>query len=546
MNGIGWIQPVANARSCRNSSPRRAPTARRISPFIRRPPPDLTTSSRSSSRRPRTAPRSGSTSHSSTSGWRPPSWRATPARAAITGRLVLVQDDAAPAGAVVMYPVYRRDMPLLSVAQRRAALRGWTYAPVVASNFLADLTHGQSSDYRLRIYDGDRADARGAASTAATRMPSAQPVYASAQHAAASCSASGCWCGRARRHSSRRQRSANPLFILVGGLVFTALLALLLIVLTARRTEHIEQMFGERRFAVPALVFAGARGRQFRALLAAARPGARFRRSRRLQDEAAEVESLLRARAHRTRRLAGAYRGALGRRRRHRRSACGAATPPIIVTQLPGCAPSNGSTRSYHVRWVEPLAGNETAVGRRRALRTHARAARCAARDSATATTLTPPLNLVQGYAGFIAYLPVHRGGQFDGFIAGVFSIDDFFHGAVERRAVAQLHHRHPARGHAVLRQHRGDSTPLRETWIAERIMRIGDRALDAAHRAHRGIRGSAEILAAVAGAGCRPAGGHAGGAVGALHADLAAQVAAPGASRWRSTPASSRAARTW
>ena len=37
--------------------------------------------------------------------------------------------------------------------------------------------------------------------------------------------------------------------------MFTALLALLLIVLTVRRTEHIEQMVGERRFAVPLLVF---------------------------------------------------------------------------------------------------------------------------------------------------------------------------------------------------------------------------------------------------------------------------------------------------
>ncbi len=51
------------------------------------------------------------------------------------------------------------------------------------------------------------------------------------------------------------ERSTNPLFILIGGLLFTALLALLLIVIAVRRAEHIEQMVGERRFAVPMLVF---------------------------------------------------------------------------------------------------------------------------------------------------------------------------------------------------------------------------------------------------------------------------------------------------
>jgi PAS domain S-box-containing protein len=44
---------------------------------------------------------------------------------------------------------------------------------------------------------------------------------------------------------------------------------------------------------------------------------------------------------------------------------------------------------------------------------------------------LTPPLDLVQGYPAFIAYLPVARNGQFDGFVAGVFSVEDFFTGAV-------------------------------------------------------------------------------------------------------------------
>src|SRR6185503_13525614 len=88
--------------------------------------------------------------------------------------------------------------------------------------------------------------------------------------------------------------------------------------------------------------------------------------------------------------------------------------------------------------------------------------------------TLTPPLHLVQGYAGFVAYLPVHRDGRFDGFIAGVFSIDDFFHGTISAElsrnfTMAILHD-----GRAYFTNTR-DNARLANTWINERIMRIGD-----------------------------------------------------------------------
>ena len=81
---------------------------------------------------------------------------------------------------------------------------------------------------------------------------------------------------------------------------------------------------------------------------------------------------------------------------------------------------------TYHVRWVEPLAGNENAMGlyilfdetRKNALRG------AADRD---VPTLTPPIDLVQGYKAFIAYVPLWIRGEFNGFIVGIFAIDEFF-----------------------------------------------------------------------------------------------------------------------
>ena len=120
----------------------------------------------------------------------------------MTGPIVLVQDERRSPGLLLMYPVYQRDMPRTTLEQRRAALRGWTYAPIIARNFLDGLTHGQSSEYRLRIYDGNAPAARGADLRAATRSLGARPAFSQAQHASRPCSGAGCWSGRARRRSS--------------------------------------------------------------------------------------------------------------------------------------------------------------------------------------------------------------------------------------------------------------------------------------------------------------------------------------------------------
>jgi PAS domain S-box-containing protein len=97
-----------------------------------------------------------------------------------------------------------------------------------------------------------------------------------------------------------------------------------------------------------------------------------------------------------------------------------------FVAQLKGLRALEWVDASYHVRWIEPVSGNERAIGldvlfdQERAQALHG----AAARDT---LTLTPPLDLVQGYRAFIAYTPVKKRGQFDGFIAGVFSVDDLF-----------------------------------------------------------------------------------------------------------------------
>ncbi|MFT7433092.1 MAG: sensor domain CHASE-containing protein [Alphaproteobacteria bacterium] len=99
----------------------------------------------------------------------------------------------------------------------------------------------------------------------------------------------------------------------------------------------------------------------------------------------------------------------------------------------PGLTTVEWVDASYHIRWLEPLNGNEKALGldilfndkRKQALK-HAK--------ESTLPTVTPPLDLVQGYKGYLAYFPVYRDTEFDGFIVGVFNLGEVLKGAMPAR----------------------------------------------------------------------------------------------------------------
>jgi PAS domain S-box-containing protein len=383
---------------------------------------------------------------------------------AMTGRVVLVQDAQRAAGFLLLFPIYSRDMPLDTVEGRRAALRGWTYAPFVGHNSLDGLTHSQESEFRLRIYDGgdERADAL-IYSTDVTRNTRAAFTARSTLEI------------MQRRWTlvwestpafERAERSTNPLFILVGGLLFTALLALLLIVIAVRRTEHIEQMVGERRFAVPLLVFLVIAAGSF-ALYSKLRGQELAFVLRQVQDEASKVGALLRAQADdrvsSLGRMAARWEVTGGTEYRlWRRDASN------LVAQLPGLRALEWIDPSWRVRWVEPLQGNEGVIG----LNVMSDPLRAAAERQLP--TLTAPLKLARGYNAFIAYMPVRKNGQFDGFIAGVFAIEEFFHGAMRTEL---------SRNYSISILHDGivyfadspDDDPTRANWVTETSMRIQD-----------------------------------------------------------------------
>ena len=336
---------------------------------------------------------------------------------AITHRIVLVQDEQKTAGILLLHPVYRDGLPTATVDDRRAALKGWIYAPFIAKNLFQDLSTEAGRTHTLKIYDGTEERPEALIYSDASERSSAPAYTVRKQLRVMQQQWLVVW--ESAPAFERREQTNAPLFILLGGLLFTTLFALFLVGMTLHRTETIEWMAGEGRYALSVGVF----------LLLAAGSYAAFRSlqqaelthvQERVQDEVAKVGLLLRSQIND--RL-------LALKRMSQRWDAAGGTPQALwqadarsyVKQLGGLKALEWVDATHRIRWVEPLAGNEHVVG-------------LAPRDTPgkDAVMVTPPLELPsRGYTAFLAYQPVRVDERFDGFLVGVFAIDDFFRSAI-------------------------------------------------------------------------------------------------------------------
>lgn len=77
----------------------------------------------------------------------------------ITKRILLVQDTTKSAGFLLLRPMYEKGQAPTTIAERRAAFRGWVYAPFIASRFMTGITASQRKSFNIEVYDGAGTDA---------------------------------------------------------------------------------------------------------------------------------------------------------------------------------------------------------------------------------------------------------------------------------------------------------------------------------------------------------------------------------------------------
>lgn len=97
-----------------------------------------------------------------------------------------------------------------------------------------------------------------------------------------------------------------------------------------------------------------------------------------------------------------------------------------IVDADPGFKAIAWADRSLHLRWLEPIDGNEPAQDFDLRLNPDAFQVAKAASDSG-APAVTKPIDLVLGKRGSAIYVPAYRGDQFDGLMVGVLEFDNWF-----------------------------------------------------------------------------------------------------------------------
>ncbi len=153
----------------------------------------------------------------------------------MTGKILLKQEKAAPvqAGFLIALPVYQNDVGRYTVVQRRSAVKGWVYAPLRMDDVMSALGHDALRALDVEIYDGE-------APNEMSRMYDSAPAVAPSEerrHTVKYLSLAG------RRWTLQISAlpgpggvlSDKPHAILAGGLLFSALLALLSYVLAESR-----------------------------------------------------------------------------------------------------------------------------------------------------------------------------------------------------------------------------------------------------------------------------------------------------------------------
>jgi sensor domain CHASE-containing protein/two-component sensor histidine kinase len=95
--------------------------------------------------------------------------------------------------------------------------------------------------------------------------------------------------------------------------------------------------------------------------------------------------------------------------------------------------------KTYHVKWVEPLEGNEKAVGLNIVFDDERKKALEGAAEQ-NKLTLTPPLDMVQGYRAFISYAPIYIDEEFEGFMAGIYDTEIFINSMLSEQDKTLFH----------------------------------------------------------------------------------------------------------
>lgn len=345
-------------------------------------------------------------------------------QASMTGRVELVRDYPDQTGFILFYPLYKRGMPLSTVEQRRQAFKNWVYIPFNAENFFNTLTDDRNNAIRLSVYDGKVVDENnliyGEDRDIEPRHQSRYKVVKTLNMMQRDWTL--VWESTA---SFERQNTHDSLvFILVGGLGLTGLLAVFLIITSVQNADIMKRVGGEKQFVLPVIIF-----------MVSAFGAFAFYHAMSLReetyiwhetyDEARKIEQLIisqtESRLDSLSRMSRRWGAAGGTPEDQWRS-----DARDHLSHIGGLHSLEWVGKDYRIAMIEP----QEAEASLRGLYIRHSPERIEAVDKAVAQnimTLTPPVELFEGGKAFIAYAPAFVGKEFVGMTVGIFKIERLF-----------------------------------------------------------------------------------------------------------------------
>ena len=157
----------------------------------------------------------------------------------ITKNISLVQDEKKRPGFLMLQPMYKKGMPVETVEQRRAAFEGWIYAPFILNRFMKEITSSLGYSFHLRIHDGAEPTSANLIFDSNTDTNIHDPRFV-LQKTINVMQQQWTLVWRSTEAFEVSVGSFEPLFVLLGGGLFTGILAAMLMVLS-RQSQVIRQ-----------------------------------------------------------------------------------------------------------------------------------------------------------------------------------------------------------------------------------------------------------------------------------------------------------------